>query len=219
MYMLAHTRARRVAVAIIRPVFKFVVIFFDLSSRPGARSTRGQARVLLRQVNKSGHLVLQYTRVPCHSHVAKTKKPPQAREALTGYLNLWCGEGDLFSHTALKTRKLYTTQSSKTSRNARRTRLSHTFCHTARVYAVGMLMPRGAITRRTHHIGRKSAGNRSKGHRSWVPFCASRQFQNETRSGATFTHATNAHSSISLSRTLSTSSGSARTARSGFPSR
>src|ERR1019366_10596363 len=46
---------------------------------------------------------------------------------------IWCGEGDLFSRTALKTRKLYTTQSSQNSRSARRTRLSHTVCHTARV--------------------------------------------------------------------------------------
>jgi hypothetical protein len=44
---------------------------------------------------------------------------------------LWCGEGDLFSRTTLKTRKLYTTQSSQNTRSARSTPPSHTTSHTA----------------------------------------------------------------------------------------
>ena len=43
----------------------------------------------------------------------------------------WCGEGDLFCRTALKTRKLYTSRRPKNTRSARNTRLSHTASHTA----------------------------------------------------------------------------------------
>jgi hypothetical protein len=43
---------------------------------------------------------------------------------------LWCGEGDLFSRPPLKTRKLYTPQSTKSSKSARRTKSSHTASHT-----------------------------------------------------------------------------------------
>jgi len=42
----------------------------------------------------------------------------------------WCGEGDLFSGTALKIRKLYTPQRRKSSRSSRSTRPSHTPSHT-----------------------------------------------------------------------------------------
>ena len=43
---------------------------------------------------------------------------------------LWCGEGDLFSRTTPKIRKLYTTQSSQNTRSARSAPPSHTTSHT-----------------------------------------------------------------------------------------
>jgi hypothetical protein len=42
----------------------------------------------------------------------------------------WCGEGDLFSLGALKTRNLYTLRSAQSSKRARNTKSSHTFSHT-----------------------------------------------------------------------------------------
>ena len=42
----------------------------------------------------------------------------------------WCGEGDLFSPSPLKTSKLYITRSSKNTRSSRNTQPSHTTSHT-----------------------------------------------------------------------------------------
>ena len=42
----------------------------------------------------------------------------------------WCGEGDLFSPGLLKTRKLYTLQTARNTKSARRTKSSHTISHT-----------------------------------------------------------------------------------------
>jgi hypothetical protein len=46
------------------------------------------------------------------------------------YSIYWCGEGDLFSRTALKTRKLYTTRTPQKAKITRNTPRSHTFSHT-----------------------------------------------------------------------------------------
>ena len=43
---------------------------------------------------------------------------------------LWCGEGDLFSCSPLKTRKLYTLRRARNAESARNTNPSHTASHT-----------------------------------------------------------------------------------------
>ena len=43
----------------------------------------------------------------------------------------WCGEGDLFSRSALKTSKLYKPRTTQNTQSATNTRLSHTASHTA----------------------------------------------------------------------------------------
>jgi hypothetical protein len=42
----------------------------------------------------------------------------------------WCGEGDLFSRSPLKTSKLYITQTAQNATSARSTPPSHTTSHT-----------------------------------------------------------------------------------------
>jgi hypothetical protein len=65
----------------------------------------------------------------------RPKAPIQPRTSLF----LWCGEGDLFSCTRLKTGKLYITRRPENSESSRSTRLSHTASHTGPKTSLGGL--------------------------------------------------------------------------------
>ena len=56
----------------------------------------------------------------------------QSRQNPAKLIEKWCGEGDLFSCTALKARKLYASRRAKSSKSATKTKSSHTFSHTGR---------------------------------------------------------------------------------------
>jgi hypothetical protein len=63
-----------------------------------------------------------------HKMGTRTKK---ACKLLQEQGEMWCGEGDLFSGSPLRTRKLYTSRRSKITKSSRSTRISHTGSHTA----------------------------------------------------------------------------------------
>src|SRR5580704_15019371 len=84
---------------------------------------------LLRRLSKSDHK--RFLRTERYSD-GRPDRPGAAANSFAAPLFLmWCGEGDLFSCTALIARKLYTSRRRQVSESSTRTRLSHTASHTA----------------------------------------------------------------------------------------
>ena len=63
------------------------------------------------------------------SHTPVTRKNGGCK-LMTPKEIFWCGEGDLFSPSTLKTSKLYIIQRAQNTRSSRNTNLSHTASHT-----------------------------------------------------------------------------------------